>query len=56
MSEKRTKRKLSGILSADAVGYSRLMRENELETVRTLEDSRKLITILESLIHPEIIC
>jgi adenylate cyclase len=46
MSEKRTKRKLSGILSADAVGYSRLMRENELETVRTLEDSRKLITIL----------
>jgi hypothetical protein len=36
MSEERAKRKLSGILSADAVGYSRLMREDGAETIRTL--------------------
>ena len=31
------KRKLTAILSADAVGYSRLMGEDEAATVRTLE-------------------
>jgi adenylate cyclase len=35
--EERAKRKLSAILSADVKGYSRLMEEDELETVRTLE-------------------
>jgi class 3 adenylate cyclase len=29
-------RKLAAILSADVVGYSRLMAEDEVETVRTL--------------------
>jgi adenylate cyclase len=43
MSEERAKRKLSGILSADAVGYSRLMEEDEASTIRTLEDSKKLM-------------
>jgi adenylate cyclase len=46
MSEERAKRKLTGILSADAVGYSRLMREDETSTVQTLEDSKKLMADL----------
>ena len=33
MSEERTKRKLSGIFRADAVGYSRLMQEDEASTI-----------------------
>ena len=32
MKEERAKRKLSGILSADAVDYSRLMQEDEAST------------------------
>ena len=35
--EERAKRKLSAILSADVKGYSRLMGDDELATVRTLE-------------------
>jgi TolB-like protein/class 3 adenylate cyclase len=41
--EERAKRKLSAILSADVKGYSRLMGENELATVRTLEAYRAMI-------------
>ena len=41
------KRKLAAILSADVVGYSRLMADNEEETVRTLKSYRK---VMESLI------
>ncbi len=44
MTEKRTKRKLSAILSADAVGYSRLMQEDETSTILALEDSKELMT------------
>jgi adenylate cyclase len=43
MIEKRAKRKLSAILSADVKGYSRLMEQDELETVRTLEAYREMI-------------
>jgi adenylate cyclase len=43
MNEERASRKLSGILSADAVGYSRLMEEDEAATIRTLEDSKRLM-------------
>ena len=43
MTEQRTKRKLSAILSGDVEGYSRLMGEDELETVRTLEAYREMI-------------
>ena len=43
MSEERAKRKLSAILSADVKGYSRLMGEDELGTVRTLEAYREMI-------------
>ena len=46
MTEERAKRKLSGILSADAVGYSRLMQEDEASTIRTLEDSKRLMSEL----------
>jgi adenylate cyclase len=38
------KRKLTAILSADAVGYSRLMREDEETTVRDIAAHRFLIT------------
>jgi adenylate cyclase len=46
MAEERAKRKLSGILSADAVGYSRLMQEDEASTIRNLEDSKRLMSEL----------
>jgi TolB-like protein/class 3 adenylate cyclase len=39
-------RKLAAILSADVVGYSRLMAENEAATVRTLTDYREEIAML----------
>ena len=43
MTEERAKRKLIAILSADVQGYSRLMGEDELGTVRTLEAYREMI-------------
>jgi len=43
MTTERARRKLTGILSIDAVGYSRLMQEDEASTIRTLEDSKKLM-------------
>jgi TolB-like protein/class 3 adenylate cyclase len=46
MSEERAMRKLSGILSADAVGYSRLMQEDEASTILTLADRKELMANL----------
>jgi adenylate cyclase len=46
MTEERVKRKLSAILSADVVGYSRLMGDDEVSTVRTLEAYRKVMSDL----------
>ncbi len=43
MTEERARRKLSGILSADAVGYSRLMQADEESTIRNLADSKELM-------------
>ena len=40
------KRKLAAILSADAVGYSRLMGDDEEATIRTLTEYRDAITAL----------
>jgi len=40
------KRKLTAIFSADVVGYSRLMRQDELATVRTLTAYREIISTL----------
>jgi adenylate cyclase len=39
-------RRLAAILSADAVGYSRLMAEDEAATVRTLAAHREHIRVL----------
>jgi len=44
MAEKRAKRKLSAILSADVKGYSRLMGVDENDTVNRLKQYRALIT------------
>ena len=38
MAKEGSKRKLTAIFSADVVGYSRLMGDNEAATVKTLED------------------
>jgi adenylate cyclase len=46
MSTESFKRKLTAILSADVKGYSRLMGENEAETVRTLTSYRKIMVEL----------
>ena len=44
MTQEGFKRKLTAILSADVIGYSRLMRDNEEATVRDLAAHRVLIT------------
>ena len=46
MAEEGFKRKLTAILSADAVEYSRLMGEDEEATVRTLKAYREVLTTL----------
>jgi adenylate cyclase len=46
MDEKEVKRKLAAILSADVKGYSRLMEEDEVTTVRTLEEYRAILSEL----------
>jgi len=46
MNTERAKRKLSAILSADVKGYSRLMGEDEVATVRTLKEYRELMSQL----------
>jgi len=43
MTEQGFKRKLTAILSLDAVGYSRLMRDDEAATVRDIAAHRGLI-------------
>ena len=46
MADEGYKRKLTTIFSADAVGYSRLMGDDEAATVRTVELYRKIISDL----------
>jgi adenylate cyclase len=46
MAEEGFKRKLTAILSADVVGYSRLMEENEEATIQTLNTYRNSISTL----------
>ena len=46
MSAESFKRKLTAILSADVKGYSRLMGENEVETVKTLTAYHKIMAEL----------
>ena len=46
MAEEGFKRKLTAILSADVEGYSRLMGDDEEDTVRTLTSYREVLTTL----------
>ncbi len=43
INQERNRRKLTGIMSADVVGYSRLMGENEAFTIQRLDESKKII-------------
>jgi adenylate cyclase len=44
MSEDRIKHRLAALLSADVVGYSRLMTNDEVATIRTLSAYRDKMT------------
>jgi adenylate cyclase len=55
MTEERAKRKLSGILSADAVGYSRLMRLDEAATVATIKECREIMALLIQKYHGRVV-
>ena len=44
MTADRVKRKLAAILSADVEGYSRLMSQDEVSTIRTLKDYREAMS------------
>jgi len=46
------KRKLTAILSADVAGYSRLMADDEVSTVRTLQAYQDIISDLTILSKP----
>ena len=46
MNQNRDKLKLSAILSADVVGYSRLMEEDQTWTIKNLEEDKTLISEL----------
>ena len=46
MDEDKIQRKLTAIFSADAVGYSRLMRDDEVATIKTLSEYRVLMSNL----------
>ena len=43
LDDRKVKRKLVAIFSADVKGYSRLMADNEIETVTAIKACRKLI-------------
>ncbi len=49
------KRKLAAILSADVTEYSRLMREDESATIRTLSDYREVISSLVNQHHGRVV-
>ena len=55
MKEKRAKRKLSAIFSADVKGYSRLMGDDELATVETLKEYRELMGTLIQQFHGRVV-
>ncbi len=53
--EKPVQRRLAAILSADAAGYSRLMGDDEVATVRTLTHCRDLVTGIIALHHGRVV-
>lgn len=48
MDPKRVTRKLRAILSADVRGYSRLMGDDEVATVRTITEYREIFSLIVS--------
>jgi class 3 adenylate cyclase len=55
MAQEEFKRKLAAILSADVVEYSRLMREDETATIRTLKAYREVMTTLIKQHHGRVV-
>ena len=55
MANEGVRRKISAILSADVVGYSRLMESDEETTVRTLQSYRKTISELIQQHHGRVV-
>jgi class 3 adenylate cyclase len=51
MTVQEVKRKLAAILSADAKGYSQLIREDELGTIHTLNAYKEVMTNLIQRYH-----
>ena len=45
MAEERVQRRLAAIMSADVVGYSRLIEKDEGGTLATLKDRRRTILV-----------
>jgi adenylate cyclase len=55
MTAQEVKRKLAAILSADVKGYSRLMSEDEVETIRTLNAHKEAMTNLIQQHHGRVV-
>ena len=55
MSQEKLKRKLAAILSADVKEYSRLMREDEVATIQTVTEYRKMMTSLIDQHHGRVV-
>jgi class 3 adenylate cyclase len=55
MAQEEFKRKLAAILSADVKDYSRLMREDETATIRTLTSYREVMTTLIKQHHGRVV-
>ena len=51
MESEKTERKLAAILHADVVGYSRMMGEDEVGTLRTLTTYREVMFSLIEMHH-----
>ena len=51
----RVQRRLAAILSADVAGYSRLMGDNEVATIRTLSEYRAAISEIVAAHHGRIV-
>ncbi len=55
MNSQSVNRKLSAILNADVKGYSRLMGDNEVATIRTLEAYREVMAGLIGQHHGRVV-
>mgnify|MGYP002525647290 FL=1 len=55
MESEKTERKLAAILHADVVGYSRMMGEDEVGTLRTLTTYREVMFSLIEMHHGKVV-